>query len=329
MKKVVTIGGGTGQFALLLGLKRQPVDISAIVTMFDSGGSTGRLRDELGVLPPGDVRQCLIALGESGSLMRKLFMHRYSNGGLEGHNFGNLFISTLEKITGSIDKALDAAAIVLNIKGRVIPVSLNKAHIIATLADGATCESEAVLDDCDTVGHGGVVGMTLKPKARAHPKALEAIREADMIVVGPGDLYTSLIPIFLVGGIAEAFRKSRAKKVYIASLMNRHDHASGFDVATYVSMLESFIGEKDAFDVVLYNTKKPPKSLLRKYAGEGEPVPLGKTKGKYKVVKADLLSDGVAKRPKSDKAHRSLIRHEPNKLARALMKILGVKGGRK
>jgi uncharacterized cofD-like protein len=150
-----------------------------------------------------------------------------------------------------------------------------------------------------------------------------------MIVVGPGDLYTSLIPNFLVGGVAEAFRKSKAKKVYIASLMNRHDHASGFDVTMYVDILEGFIGEKNAFDVILYNTKKPPKSLLRKYAGEGVPVPLGKAGSAYKVMKADLLSDGVVKLSRSDKAHRSLIRHEPNKLAKALMKILNARKGKK
>jgi len=323
MKKVVTIGGGTGRFAVLLGLKKYPVELSAIVTMFDDGGSTGRLRDELGVLPPGDVRQCLIALGESGTLMRKLFTHRYHNGGLEGHNFGNIFISTLEKITGSIDKALEVAGTILNIKGRVIPVTLDKAKLIAELNNGKIIEGEDALGEYQLVSRFGIKKIYLKPKARAHPKALQAIREADVIVVGPGDLYTSLIPNFLAKGMSEAFIKSKAEKVYVANLMNKHGHADDFKVADYVRILEETIGKKNAFDTVIYNTSKPPQSLLKRYADEGEPVSadVESLKGKYKLIGANLLAEDVAKVAKGDKLHRSLIRHSPAKLAKILAKL--------
>lgn len=323
MKKIVTIGGGTGRFAVLLGLKRYPVEISAIVTMFDDGGSTGRLRDELGVLPPGDVRQCLVALGESGTLMRKLFMHRYENGGLGGHNFGNIFISTLEKITGSIDKALEVAGKILNIKGRVIPVTLSKAQLVAELKNGKVIEGEDALGDYQLVSRFGIKKIFLKPKAKAHPKALEAIADADVIVVGPGDLYTSLIPNFLVDGIKEAFLESKAKKVYIANLMNKHGHADDFSVADYVRTFEEVIGKQKAFDTIIYNTKKPASSLLKKYADEGEPVSadVSALEGAYELIGADLIADGLAKVAKGDVLHRSLIRHSPEKLAKILANL--------
>lgn len=320
MKKIVTIGGGTGRFPVLLGLKRYPVELSAIVTMFDDGGSTGRLRDELGVLPPGDLRQSLIALGESGTLMRELFSHRYENGGLEGHNFGNIFISTLEKISGSIDKALEIVGTILNIKGKVIPVTLDTAELITELNNGKVIEGEDALGEYQLISKFGIKKMTLKPKAKAHPKALAAIKEADVITVGPGDLYTSLVPNFLVEGLCDAFIKSKARKVYIANLMNRHGHTDDFSVADYVRVLESMIGKEGVFDTVVYNTNTPPATLLKKYADEGEPVSFdaGLFPGTRTFVGADVLADGVAKRKKGDALQRSFIRHSPEKLAKVL-----------
>ena len=314
------MGGGTGRFAVLLGLKRYPVELSAIVTMFDDGGSTGRLRDELGVLPAGDLRQSLIALGESGTLMRKLFSHRYQNGGLEGHNFGNIFISTLEKISGSIDKALEIAGTILNIKGKVIPVTLDTAALVTELNNGKVIEGEDALGEYQLVSKFGIKKMSLKPKAKMHPKALVALREADVITVGPGDLYTSLAPNFLVQGFSEAFVKSKARKVYIANLMNRHGHTDDFTVADYVRVLEEMIGKEGVFDTIVYNTKIPAASLLKKYADEGEPVRFDESvfSGTRTFIGADILADGVAKKAKGDALERSLIRHSPQKLAKIL-----------
>ncbi len=323
MKKVVTIGGGTGRFPVLLGLKRYPVELSAIVTMFDDGGSTGRLRDELGVLPPGDLRQSLIALGESGTLMRKLFSHRYQNGGLEGHNFGNIFISTLEKISGSIDKALEIVGTILNIKGKVIPVTLDTAELVTELKNGKVITGEDALGEYQLVSKFGVKKMSLKPKAKIHPKALAALKEADVIIVGPGDLYTSLIPNFLVQGFSEAFVKSKARKVYVANLMNRHGHTDDFTVADYVRALEATIGKEGVFDTVVYNTKMPSATLIKKYADEGTPVRFDKNAFAHprKYIGVDVLADGVAKKAKGDVLQRSFIRHSPQKLAKVLAKL--------
>lgn len=323
MRKVVIIGGGTGTFTVLSGLKKYPVDLTSIVTMADDGGSTGRLRDELGVLPPGDLRQSLVALSEADAVMRKLFNHRYHQGGLAGHSFGNIFISTLEQITGSLDKALDLVGNILKIKGRVIPVTLTKVKLITELENGKMIEGEDVLANYQLVSRFGIKRIYLKPKAQPNPKALAAIKEADLIIVGPGNLYRSLVPNFLVAGIGKALAKSKAKKIYVCNLMNKHGHTDDFHVSDYINILEKIIGKKDLFDIVVFNKKKPPQALLKKYLDEGTPVLCGPDckKRAYKLVGADLLARGVVKRAKGDRVDHSLIRHDPVKLARVLMTL--------
>jgi uncharacterized cofD-like protein len=323
MKKVVTIGGGTGTFTVLSGLKRYPFELTAIVTMADDGGSTGRLRDEFGVLPPGDLRQCLVALSEGNGVMRKLFNHRFDRGGLAGHSFGNIFISTLEQVTGSLDKALDVVGKILNIRGRVLPVTLTKVRLITELKNGKVIEGEEVLGNYQLLSRFGIERIYLKPKAKPNPKALAAIAEADIIIVGPGNLYRSLVPNFLVEGVGRAIARSKAKKVYIANLMNKHGHTDDFVVSDYVNVLEKVIGQKGVFDVVVYNTKKPPTALVRKYADEGEPVVCGPVceEGAFTLVGADLLATGITKKAKGDVVDRSLIRHDPIKLARVIAEL--------
>lgn len=320
MKKVVTIGGGTGSFTVLSGLKHYPLDLTAIVTMADDGGSTGILRDEFGVLPPGDLRQCLVALSEADDVMRDLFNHRYATSDLAGHNFGNLFISTLEQITGRLDLALDVAAKILNIRGRVVPVTLTKVRLNTELKNGKVLTGEKEFSAYQLVSRFGIKKMYLQPKAEANPAALEAIKEADIIVVGPGNLFSSIVPNFLVPGIGKAVAKSKAKKIYIANLMNRHGHTDDFTVLDYIQTLEKYIGKKDVFDVIIYNTKMPSKALVRKYADEGEPVESGlDVKGnEYQVIGADLLADGIAKTAKKDFLRRTLIRHDADKIARII-----------
>lgn len=322
MKKVVTIGGGTGRFTLLLGLKKYPVDISAIVAMTDNGGSTGRLRDELGVLPPGDVRQCLIALSGSALTMRKLMSFRFEKGALAGHNFGNILISTLEKITGSLEQALKIVGAILNIKGRVIPVTTDNVELVAELQNGKTIRGEDALEHYKLLSRVGVKDMYLKPHGVANPRALKAIREADLIVVGPGDIYTSLIPNFLVDGIAEAFIKSKARKVYVANLMNLKGHTDDFTVADYVDVLEETIGTRGVFDTVVCNSRKPSPALLKKYKKEGTPVVCDAERLTGRAVThADVLAQGVATIAKGDKLRRVLIRHDSEKLAKVLFDL--------
>lgn len=324
-KKVVVIGGGTGTFTVLTGLKRYPVDLSAIVTMADDGGSTGRLRDEFGVLPPGDLRQCLVALSDADQVMRKLFNHRYTKGELAGHSFGNIFISTLEQVTGSLDHALDVAGKILAIRGRVIPVTLDRVELMAELKNGKTLEGESALTDYQLVSRFGIKKIYLKPRARANKKALIAIRDADLIVVGPGNLYASLTPNFLVSGVGAALARSRAKKVYVANLMNKNGHTDDFTVMDYVETLEKHIGKRGVFDAIIYNTKRPPASLVRRYADEGEPVVLGDRADlrKRSLIGVDLLAEGIHRVAKVDTIRRTLIRHDPEKLAKALIRYLG------
>lgn len=323
LKNVVVIGGGTGTFTVLSGLKKYPhLALTAIVTMADDGGSTGILRDEFGVLPPGDLRQCLVALAKDGSVLRKLFNHRYEKGSLAGHSFGNIFISTLEQVTGSLDKALDTIGNILKIKGSVVPVTLSKVRLIAKLKNGKVLTGENEITSYQLLSRFGIDSLSLSPKARVNPKALTAIAQADLIVVGPGNLYASLIPNFLVRGIGTALARSKAKKVYVANLMNKHGHTDDFTVADYVKALEHY-SAPCSFDVVIYNTKKPPRALLTKYSDEGEPVSARhELRERYQVIGKDLLSRSREKPQKKDLLRRTLIRHDSDKLATAIVSLI-------
>lgn len=313
MKKIVVIGGGTGTFTVLAGLKKYTRDISAIVAMSDSGGSTGRLRDELGVLPPGDIRACLVALADSEGLLRRLFNYRFREGsGLAGHSFGNLFLTALEKLTGNFEKAVEQAAKVLNIEGEVIPVTVQSTHLCARLENGEVVKGETNIDRPLHDARLRVDKIWLQPKVKANPRALQAIKKAGLIIIGPGDLYTSVAPNLLVAGIAGALRKSRAKKVYVCNLMTKFGEANDFRVHDFVEVIEKYLG-KNVLDYIIFNSVKFPKDLLRHYAKEKKfPVLFNSKMQKSKKAKylgADLAS------------HKTLIRHDPDKLAKLILNI--------
>jgi uncharacterized cofD-like protein len=317
LKKVVVIGGGTGNFVVLKGLKQYPVDLTAIVSMADDGGSTGILRDELGVLPPGDVRQCLVALSNSSRLMRSLMNYRFENGGLGGHSFGNLLLSALEKVTGSFEKAVEEAGKILYIRGKVIPVTTNQVRLKMVLNNRRILEGEKEIylsQDID----GGYKSMYLEPFPKVNPRVIEEIQNADLIVLGPGGLHTSLIPNLLVEGVGEAINNSAAKKVFVVNLMNRKGQTTGYKTSHYMNELVRFVG-RDVFDHILINTQKPPKELIEFYAGEGEMVENDLDDGR--VIFADLLGR-LAEETKRDLIKRNLIRHDCKKLAQELMNIV-------
>ena len=319
-KKIVVIGGGTGTFTVLSGLKEYPLDLSAIVTMADDGGSTGVLRDELGVLPPGDVRQCLVALSKSPQFLRRLMNYRFTEGGLKGHSFGNLFLSALEKMAGDFDTAIEMAGEILRIEGRVIPSTLNKVRLMAELPRGKKLQGEHEFHYADLMN---VRKVFLKPKAHANPKAIQAIRAADLIVVGPGDLYSSLIPNFLVQGIPQAIRSSKAKKVYICNLMTKQEHTKDFTVSDYVQAVERYLGGR--FHHVIYNTRRPSSLALQRYAREGDAVvELQDVASREKYIGADLVSKQIIKTAKGDplSAKRTFIRHDAHRLARILFGLV-------
>lgn len=317
MKKVVVIGGGTGNFSVLRGLKNYPVDLSAIVSMADDGGSTGILRDELGVLPPGDVRQCLVALSDSSNMMRSLMSYRFETGGLEGHSFGNLLLSALEKVTGSFEKAVEEVGKILFIKGKVIPVTTHQVRLKMVLNNRTVLEGEKEVYLSQEIDK-GYKTIYLEPYAQANPQAIHEIMNADLIVLGPGGLHTSLIPNLLVEGVSQALRASQAKKIFVVNLMNRKGQTTGFKVSDYLSEISKFIGE-DIFDYILTNSQQPSEELIAMYAEEGELVHNDLTD--ERVISVPLLGD-PKEVPRKDLLRRNLIRHHSKKLAQELMKIV-------
>ncbi len=314
-KKIVVIGGGTGTFTVLSGLKKYPVDLSAVVSMVDDGGSTGILRDELGVLPPGDIRQCLVALSTSDLLMRKLMNYRFSSGSLKGHAFGNIFLSTLQKITENFDEAIEKLSEILRLRGHVIPATLNKVRLVAFLTNGTSLRGQSLISKSNLEK---LRKITLEPRATANPKALRAIRESDLIIIGPGDLYSSLIPNFLISGISRTMVRSRAKKVYICNLMNRAGQTDHFTARDYARKIEEYLGGK--LDYVIYNTEHPSPNLLKKYMREGEHlVPSVHVENK-RFIGDNLIGRKFAKTQKGDSIRRNLIRHNPDRLANLIVK---------
>ncbi len=327
-KNVVTIGGGTGSFTLLSGLKKYPINISAIVSMADDGGSTGRLRDELGVLPPGDVRQCLVALSDSSDTLRQLMNYRFSgNGGMHGQNLGNLLLSALEKITGSFSSGVEEAVKILDAKGEVLPVTNQDMRLVIHLKNGKILKGEKVLDYDEDIHKYGIKKITLDHPVKAYKKALERIEKADFIIIGPGDHYGSIVSNLLVSGISAAIEKSKAKVIYNCNLTNKKGQTMGYDLDKYVAEINCHIG-KDRIDFVTYNTGLLPKELVAKYEtleGRHSLVTLDeKKKRKCKVVKADLVQENRIKISRKDLLSRkhSFIRHDGEKLAKVIMMIM-------
>lgn len=326
MKKVVTIGGGTGSFMLLSGLKQYTIDLTAIVSMADDGGSTGVLRDELGVLPPGDVRQCLVALSDSPDILRKLMSYRFHEGGLDGHSFGNLFLSALEKITGNFGSAVEEAAEILKVRGRVVPITLSDTRLIMELSNGEHLVGENAINTNTSFESIGVKKLRLSPKPVANPLAVKSILEADMVVIGPGSHHCAILPSLLVPGIGKALQKTKAVVVYNCNLISKRGQTEQYTLEDYVTALNKLIGTP-RIDFVTYNVAKPPKRLLKRYETDGSLVTFQNRsveKRSYRVVQTDLLSQEGRVFSKGDKiaATRSFIRHDPEKLGKVLMMLL-------
>lgn len=323
--KIAVIGGGTGSFTLLSSLKNYTRHITALVNMADDGGSTGVLRDELGVLPPGDVRQCLVALSQS-ERVRELFNYRFEEGTFAGHAFGNLFMAALEKMTGNFAEAVEEASQVLNIVGRVEPITLDKITLVMEKSNGEITKGEFQIGQADFKGATRPV-MRLEPVPTLNPKAAEAIAVADLVVIAPGNIYGSLAPALIVPGMHEALVNTAAKKIYVANLVTKPGQTDGFTVADFATEIERFADFK--LDYVLYNDATPDKALLQRYAHEKElPVVYDETVLKaahYTAKGGDFISgdfDAYANGKADPIAHtRTLIRHDADAVARALMKL--------
>ncbi|MDR0591618.1 MAG: YvcK family protein [Candidatus Nomurabacteria bacterium] len=320
--KVVVISGGTGGFVVLSGLKNYFRHITALVSMADDGGSTGQLRDELGALPPGDVRQCLVALSCSPKL-RDLFAYRFEEGNLKGHSFGNLFLAALEKVTGDFSKGVELAGSILRTSGRVEPITLDQVRLFVDDGETVTAHER---DLEGKIFANKRPKVWLEPKPAANPAALDAIRQADLVVVAPGSLYTSLGAALTVPGITQALKNSKAGKVYVCNLVNKPGQTDGFTVVDYVNELER-LADEQFIDTVVYNTRQPSGQMLKRYAADGElPVELGDEesleKMHFKVVGADLLArEAWSDDSRSDQIDRTLIRHDSNRLAKQLAEL--------
>ena len=317
-KRIVVIGGGTGTFTVLSGLKKYPVDLTAIVSMADDGGSTGILRDELGVLPPGDIRQCLVALSTSSKTLRELMNYRFSEGTLKGHSFGNIFLSAMEKMTGSFDDAVTKISTILRIQGKVIPATLDKVKLVARLKNNQLIQGQSAIHKENL---NQLEKIYLEPEGIINPKAIQTLKEADAIIVGPGDFYSSLIPNFLILGLPEAIVLSPAKKIYVCNLMTKDGHTDNFNPQDFSKQIEQYLHGQ--FNYVIYNNSQPPADLLNRYAQEGQLVKQGQNPLPENYIGADLINTKIPQQAQGDVfLKRNLIRHNSDRLAALIMKII-------
>jgi uncharacterized cofD-like protein len=310
--KIVAIGGGTGLSTLLRGLKQETSNITAIVTVTDDGGSSGKLIKDKGMIPPGDIRNCLVALADAEKAMTDLFQHRFTNSGaLTGHSLGNLLIAGLtDQNDKDFERALEIASDVLNIRGRVLPSTLEHVRLAATFSDGRTEYGETNIVE----QHKEIKSLELEPKdPAAHPSAIEAIRQADLICIGPGSVYTSLIPNLLVPGIAEAIAASTAIKVYICNVMTQPGESEGFTASRHVAAIVDCVRER-VFDYVLINTAIPTEQAVAKYQGSGQHLVEADEdmirKQGFRMIRGNFMSE------------TDVIRHDPVKVTNRLMKLL-------
>ncbi len=305
--RVVTVGGGTGQYTLLTGLRDLPFEITAIVTMMDSGGSSGRLRNEYGVLPPGDFTRCLIALSEHPEAMKELFGHRFGGGTLAGHTIRNLLFTALHEIAGDSGVVVERLHEIFAVEARVLPVTLDRVELVMHLANDQVFRGEAAIDGLAAFLPAPVLSVYLEPAAAGYRAALEALRGADLIVLGPGDLYTSVVPNLLVEGVREAIAASPAKVLYVCNLMTKPNETPGFHVEDFVATVALHLG-RARLDAVLVND-----------SWEGLPLDEYATQGSHPVAFADPRNAaGPLYVTRSLAGPGPLVRHDPRRLARAV-----------
>lgn len=308
--KIVVIGGGTGLSVLLRGLKDYTSNITAIVTVADDGGSSGRLRDEYGILPPGDIRNCLVALADTENLMEELFQHRFSSGTLAGHSLGNLLLTAMTEITGDFESAIKATSKVLAIRGQVLPSTLTDVCLYAELVDGRIIAGESNISKSDI----RINKVSLKPdECCPVSEALSAIEEADGIILGPGSLYTSVIPNLLVKDLAKAIKGSRAPKIYACNIMTQPGETDDYSAADHIQGIIDHAGS-GIIDYAIINTQEIPRKMQKKYRSQGA-IPV-----KANIKEIEKL--GVKVVPENLVFETDLVRHHPHKLAKAIITLV-------
>lgn len=324
--KVVIIGGGTGIYPVTTALKHLEVDITTIVAVSDSGGSTGRIRDEFGFQPVGDLRQSVAALAEDKNQewIRKLLLYRFKKGqGLKGHNLGNLILTALQDMTGDTDEALLRTMQIFRLDGQVIPSTKDNINLQVTYQDGSTSVGENLLNPEHSNGK-QVIGIALTPSAKLNPFAQKAIEQADVIIIGPGDHYASILATLLPNGTKQAFAKSKAKIVFIVNLMTRHHQTDHMSASDHVSDIEEAIGQP-VTQILLNNTTIPSEVVARYQQQHEHPVD-DDLKSDSRSIRADIIADMPKKAAPGDSLHRSYLRHSSQKLIPVLRKILHKNG---
>ncbi len=312
--KIVAIGGGTGLSTMLKGIKKITNNITAIVTVGDDGGSSGKLREELGVLPPGDIRSCIAALADDEDLVTKLFQFRFKEcAGLSGHSFGNLFITAMCAITGNMVNAVKESSNILSIRGRVLPSTLDDMRLVAEMEDGSIIKGESNIPES-----GKKIKRLFTEPGNCKPleDAITAIHDADLIILGPGSLYTSVIPNLLINDISKAVNDAKAKKIYVCNIMTQPGETDGFSVSDHLKTLINHAKYNKIIDAVLVNTKLN-EELIAPYKNAGsEPVVVDKdeiNKMGIEVVQKNLIED-----KRFEDGHSSFVRHSPGRLARII-----------
>jgi uncharacterized cofD-like protein len=311
---IACIGGGTGLSAMLRGLKHYTANITAIVTVTDDGGGSGVLREELGMPPPGDIRSCILALSNIEPTMEKLMSYRFESGSLEGQSFGNLLLAAMNGISTSFDRAVARMGEVLAVTGRVLPVTNEDVRLMAEFEDGSVVYGESKIYEAKRARNCRIRRVLVVPSpVSALPESVKAIRDADLIIFGPGSLYTSIIPNLLVGGIVKAVESSDAVKLYIGNIMTQPGETEGYTVSDHIKELFRHSSSK-LFDMCLVNNITPPPELLRRYAEEGA-APIVVDRERILELGVELFSAPLAER------HNDLVRHNSDMLAREIMSI--------
>ncbi len=308
---VVTIGGGTGMSRILTGIKNYTNRITAIVTVGDDGGSSGRLREETGILPPGDIRNCIVALADDEAIMKRLFNYRFDTGELKGHSFGNLFLAAMNGISLDFFDAVKKTSEVLHIKGRVLPVTLDEMNLKAVLKNGTIVSGESQIPEAAIREESPIESIFLEDVQNLKPleETIDAIINAQILIIGPGSLYTSLIPNLLIPGIMDAIQVSNAKKYYIANLMTQPGETDGFTQVDHIQAIEKQLGlDEPLFDVIIQNTGKLSGPLEKKYQKYGQEAipPVDRFEGAT-ILSGDLIS-----------IEKLNIRHDADMVARLL-----------
>ena len=328
MKNVVVIGGGTGTFTVLSALRDFPYHLTALLTMVDDGGSNRVLRDEFGLLPTSGVRLAIVALSAKQSILRELFTYRYHKGtGISGMTFGNLFLAALSDITGSQEKAIEQTCELLSVKGNILPISYGDVRLIAKYEDGTEVEGEHYIDEPEHDGKLKITHLYTKPNARISPKAKDAIRSADAIILGPGDFYTNTIANLVIDGVPEAIQKSSAQVIFVTNLMTKYGEAYNYTASDYLKDFEQYMPVERINTILVNSDTEFPKSALDKYKEEHS-IPVIDDLDSYslspttRIVRVPILSREEVKPQKGDVLRRSMIRHDPQKLAAALVDII-------